>query len=204
MLMANSAASVAPAAPEQTNEADQLAPSEEPQILPDSGQVQPAPAYGATPNYNPAPAAQAAGPASGYVAPSYGTSMEAFRQHQAEARQAYSNIQNLLSLRYQRIESGIGGEAVAEQMASAGHQVAEHNLVQDTLHNLWQQQNTNTGHVRQDLESALANQEMILPAESREAIDTLEHVTQTLVGNESDFQTSLNLSFMSWNNLYPC
>lgn len=179
----NSAAPAAQAAPQQPSEEIQ----QEPQILPDSGQAQGMPT--AAPQPAPANPVYTGQNSGGYTAPSYTTSLDAFRAHQAEARQAYSNIQNLLSLRYQRIESGIGGQAVAEQLVEAGHQVAEHNMVQNTLQQLWQQQNTATGHIRQDLESALANQEMVLPAESREAIDTLEHVTQTLVDNDkiSDF-----------------
>lgn len=127
--------------------------------------------------------------APGYVPPSTAGSMQAFRQHQAEAQQAYSNIQNLLSLRYQRIESGYSSAGVEAELSQSSVPSAEHHQVQSALQQLWQKSDTQVGHVRQDLEQALASQEVGLPPENREALDTLEHVTQNLVENEqiSDF-----------------
>ena len=148
---------------------------------PQFGQQQPQPGYqqpAQSPNMN-----------AGYVAPSTSGSMDAFRQHQAEAQQAYSNIQSLLSLRYQRIESGITSAAVGAELAEPSAPIADHSQVQSALQQLWQSSDTQRGRVRQDLEQALASQEVALPAENREAIDTLEHVTQNLVESEqiSDF-----------------
>jgi diguanylate cyclase (GGDEF)-like protein len=120
----------------------------------------------------------------GYTAPSTTGSMNSFRQHQAEAQQAYSNIQSLLSLRYQRIESGLTSADVASELVQPNIPVAEHTQVQTALQQLWQRSDTRTGQVRQDLEQALASQKMGLPIENREALDTLEHVTQNLVGSE--------------------
>jgi diguanylate cyclase (GGDEF)-like protein len=175
---------------------------DEPQILP-GGQEPEAPSYGQPPSYGQGPSfsqpTQGAQPAyqnqptsnmsSGYVAPSTAGSMDAFRQHQAEAQQAYSNIQSLLALRYQRIESGITSAAVGAELEQSSTPIAEHAQVQSALQQLWQKSDTATGRVRQDLEQALASQEVALPAENREAIDTLEHVTQNLVSHEqtSDF-----------------
>ena len=124
-----------------------------------------------------------------YIPPSTTGSMNSFRQHQAEAQQAYSNIQSLLSLRYQRIESGATSAAVESELAQPSMPVAEHAQVQTALQQLWQKSDTRSGHVRQDLEQALAHQDIGLPLENREALDTLEHVTQNLVGSEqiSDF-----------------
>jgi len=126
---------------------------------------------------------------SGYTAPTNTGSMNAFRQHQAEAQQAYSNIQNLLSLRYQRIENGITSAGVSAELSQPSIPAADHNQVQTALQQLWQRSDTQPGSVRQDLEQALATHDVRLPAENREAIDTLEHVTQNLVKSEqiSDF-----------------
>jgi diguanylate cyclase (GGDEF)-like protein len=120
----------------------------------------------------------------GYTAPANSGSMQAFRQHQSEAQQAYSNIQSLLALRYQRIESGLTSASVEAELAQPSMPVANHNQVQSALQQLWQKSDTQPGRVRQDLEQALAAQDIGLPAENREAIDTLEHVTQNLVASE--------------------
>jgi diguanylate cyclase (GGDEF)-like protein len=127
--------------------------------------------------------------ATGYIAPSTAGSMESFRQHQAEAQQAYSNIQSLLALRYQRIENNIPSAGVEAELAKASIPPANKDQVQSALQQLWQQSNTQVGRVRQDLEQALTSKAVGLPLENREAIDTLEHVTQNLVENEqiSDF-----------------
>jgi diguanylate cyclase (GGDEF)-like protein len=152
----------------------------EPQVLPNNGEqmqqtqasIPPQPFKGS--NFSP---------------PSNAGSMQSFRQHQAEAQQAFSNIQNLLSLRYQRIESGSTSVEIASELAQPSMPVADHNQVQSALQQLWENSNTRVGHVRQDLEQALATSEIGLPLENREALDTLEHVTQNLVGSEqiSDF-----------------
>ena len=123
-------------------------------------------------------------PNTGYTAPANSGSMQAFRQHQSEAQQAYSNIQSLLALRYQRIESGLTSASVEAELAQPSMPVANHNQVQSALQQLWQKSDTQPGRVRQDLEQALAAQDIGLPAENREAIDTLEHVTQNLVASE--------------------
>lgn len=171
------------------------ATEEEPQILP-GGQEPEVPSYGQSNFAQPAQTApqmgyqgQPTNMNAGYVAPSTTGSMDAFRQHQAEAQQAYSNIQSLLALRYQRIESGVTSAAVGAELAQPSAPIAEHAQVQSALQQLWQKSDTAVGRVRQDLEQALASQEVVLPAENREAIDTLEHVTQNLVSNEqtSDF-----------------
>lgn len=109
-------------------------------------------------------------------------SMQAFRQHQSEAQQAYSNIQNLLALRYQRFESN--SPHIEGQPPQPSMPVADHGQVQAALQQLWKNSNTQSGRVRQDLEQALATEEIALPAENREAIDTLEHVTQNLVASD--------------------
>jgi len=157
---------------------------DEPQILPANHEPGAAPSFGQAPGYHPAEA-QAVNMEAGYVAPSNTGSMSSFRQHQAEAQQAYSNIQNLLALRYQRIESGITSAAVEAQLAQPSVPVAAPNQVQSALQQLWQKSDTRAGHVRQDLEQALASQDVGLPVANREAIDTLEHVTQNLVESES-------------------
>jgi len=194
----------APAAP-NISESEDLQ-EQEPQILPASnneqqnfhqqnGQqqnIQQQPSNGWQSQGQQAPAAYANNNSiqnSGYTAPVNAGSMQSFRQHQAEAQQAYSNIQSLLSLRYQRIESGITSASVEAELAQPNIPIADHNQVQSALQQLWQQSDTQPGRVRQDLEQALASKEIGLPAVNREAIDTLEHVTQNLVESEqiSDF-----------------
>jgi diguanylate cyclase (GGDEF)-like protein len=162
---------------------DEVLQESEPQILPASpddsqnqGQQSPSTSASANTGYS-------------YTAPAHSGSMQAFRQHQSEAQQAYSNIQSLLALRYQRIESGASSAGVAAELSQPSMPVANHSQVQSALQQLWQKSDTHTGRVRQDLEQALAASDVGLPAENREAIDTLEHVTQNLVANEkiSDF-----------------
>lgn len=152
----------------------------EPQIVPNNTGQQ-IPSGSSSPSY--------ASPAHSSTAHSNTGSMHSFRQHQAEAQQAYSNIQNLLALRYQRIESGLSSAGIANELNAPSMPVANHSQVQSALQQLWQQSDTRVGHVRQDLEQALAHQEIGLPLENREALDTLEHVTQNLVSSEqiSDF-----------------
>lgn len=127
------------------------------------------------------------------TSPEHNTSvLSEFHQHQLEAQQAYSNIQNLLAMRQQRIEAGIPNAQLGadlDEPAKPSSPVAEHSQVQSALQQLWQTSNTEAGRVRQDLEQELAKQAVSLPSANREAIDTLEHVTQDLVGNKhvSDF-----------------
>jgi diguanylate cyclase (GGDEF)-like protein len=124
-----------------------------------------------------------------YVAPTNSGSMQVFRQNQSEAKQAYSNIQNLLGLRYQRLENGITSNNLDAERLPPTMPAANHDQVQSALQKLWQQSDTQPGRVRQDLERALATEDVGLPMANREAIDTLEHVTQNLVSSEqiSDF-----------------
>jgi diguanylate cyclase (GGDEF)-like protein len=126
---------------------------------------------------------------SGYVAPTNSGSMQVFRQNQSEAKQAYNNIQNLLALRYQSLESGITSNNLDAELLPPTMPAANHDQVQSALHKLWQQSDTQPGSVRQDLERVLATEDVGLPMANREAIDTLEHVTQNLVSSEqiSDF-----------------
>ncbi len=103
--------------------------------------------------------------------------LQNFQRHQQEARQAYANIQNLLKLRYQRVEQSLAQPQ--EQLPEAAPE-----LVTDIVSSLATQQSLAEGHVRESVEKALAEQEVSLPAESRDAIDTLEQVTQHLLGSE--------------------
>jgi diguanylate cyclase (GGDEF)-like protein len=152
---------------------------QEPQILPASQQNSP---------FQEQPLANSFSKA-GYVAPTNLGSMQSFRQNQSEAQQAYSNIQNLLALRYQRLEGGITSNNVESELSQPTMPAANHGQVQSALQKLWQQSDTQPGRVRQDLEQALAAEDIGLPMANREAIDTLEHVTQNLVSSEqiSDF-----------------
>lgn len=171
----------------QLKQSDQ--PDEEPQILPGNQANDDVDSVSATASPTQHDNQHQQAQNSGYSAPSTAGSMHAFRQHQAEAQQAYSNIQNLLSLRYQRIENGHSSATIAAELSDPNTPVADHQKVQATLQQLWQTSETQTGQVRQDLEHALAGQNIGLAPENREALDTLEHVTQNLVDNEkiSDF-----------------
>jgi diguanylate cyclase (GGDEF)-like protein len=120
----------------------------------------------------------------GYIAPTNSGSMQAFRQNQSEAQQAYSNIKNLLALRYEPLEGGITHNPVDAEHSPPTMPPANHGQVHSALQKLWQQSDTQTGRVRQDLEHALATEDVGLPMANREAIDTLEHVTQNLVSSE--------------------
>lgn len=102
--------------------------------------------------------------------------LQNFQRHQEEARQAYSNIQNLLQLRYQRFEQA----TLAQDTLPA----AEPELISDVVSHVAQQQSLAQGHVREHVEKVLAEKDVSLPAESRDAIDTLEHVTQHLLSSD--------------------
>ena len=116
----------------------------------------------------------AAPAASGAANASYGDTMVSFQRHQEEARQAYANIQNLLKLRYQRIETP--GE---ELLPQAGPE-----QVTEVVSALASDISLKDGHISEAVEKVLAQQEVSLPAESRDAIDTLEQVTQHLITSE--------------------
>ena len=103
-----------------------------------------------------------------------GDSLQSFHRHQQEARQAYTNIQNLLKLRYQRLEP-VSEDALPEAMPEQ---------VTDVVSSLAQEHSISTGHVRETVEKVLAQQDVSLPVESRDAIDTLEQVTQHLLSSD--------------------
>ncbi len=98
-----------------------------------------------------------------------------FRRHQEEARQAYSNIQNLLRLRYQRLEAEIPENELPQ---------AQPEDIEQIVPSLAQATSVGAGGVREAMEQALAEREVSLPLESRDAIDTLEHVTQHMLGSD--------------------
>lgn len=106
---------------------------------------------------------------------SYSDSISSFQRHQEEARQAYSNIQNLMKLRYQRTEP------VSEEDLLP---VAEPEQVTEAVTALAQDVSLSEGHVLENIEKALAEQEVALPQESRDAIDTMEQVTQHLLSSQ--------------------
>jgi diguanylate cyclase (GGDEF)-like protein len=145
-----------------TNTTDDNVEGTEPQILPSStaaAQIDPSRGY--------------------YQAPETSGTMNEFRQHQSEAQLAYSNIQNLLAMRQQRHIDN-----TPHQISQPSLPAADHQQVQSALQQIWQGSDTHPGRVRQNLEHALASKEVALSGADREAIDTLEHVTQNLV--ESD------------------
>lgn len=128
-----------------------------------------------------ADAFKAAAPAMSATAPAYpgGDSMQNFQRHQQEARQAYANIQNLLKLRYQRLEPATE-DALPEAQPEQVSEVVSHLALNSSLGSV---------DVLKSVEQALAAQDVSLPIESRDAIDTLEHVTQHLLESDqvSDF-----------------
>lgn len=113
--------------------------------------------------------------APGPTSANYGESIQNFQRHQDEARQAYSNIQNLLKLRYQRIEPVAGEELLPE---------AQPELIKEVVSSIAQAASIREGHISEAVERVLAEKEVSLPAESRDAIDTLEQVTQHLIASE--------------------
>jgi diguanylate cyclase (GGDEF)-like protein len=130
---------------------------------------------------------------SAYQSPSHvqtnSGSIQSFHQHQLEAQEAYNSIQNLVALRHQRTESALTHACEATEPSKPIIPIASPYQVHSALQQLWGNANTQPGQVRQNLEQALAAQDLGLPVENREAIDTLEHVTRNLVANEqiSDF-----------------
>ena len=110
--------------------------------------------------------------------PAAAHTMQDFRRHQQEAQQAYSNIQSLLQLRYQRFE----------QM-NQGHQtvslpVAQPQAIESVVSNLASKEETLPENIREQVEQALADQETSLPEDSRDAIETIEQVTQNLLSSD--------------------
>ena len=102
-----------------------------------------------------------------------GDSLFDFQRHQDEARQAYSNIQHLLTLRYQRdIADGTITlpEAAPEQITELVETLAKVAPLSEKS-------------VREELEQQLAEKEVSLPEETRQAIDTMEQVTRNLLEN---------------------
>ncbi|MCH2042334.1 MAG: DUF1631 family protein [Saccharospirillaceae bacterium] len=110
------------------------------------------------------------------------STMQNFRRHQQEAQQAYSNIQSLLQLRHQRFEE-------LNQTRVVTLPVAQPQAINNVLNDLASQQDTLPGNIRERVEQELADQETSLPEESRDAIETLEQVTQNLLssGQLADF-----------------
>ncbi|UTW48517.1 DUF1631 family protein [Bacterioplanoides sp. SCSIO 12839] len=106
-----------------------------------------------------------------------GSTLQNFQRHQQEARQAYSNIQSLLQLRYQRFEQLQHSEAVALPVAAP-------QTVENVLSDLASKEDNMPANIREQVEKALAEKENSLPADSRDAIETIEQVTQNLIANE--------------------
>ncbi|MFC3681760.1 DUF1631 family protein [Bacterioplanoides pacificum] len=125
-------------------------------------------------NEHPAIAPAAVSPGSPAVA---ANSLQNFQRHQQEARQAYSNIQSLLKLRYQRFEQLQQGELVSLPLA-------EPQAVESVVSELAKEQQSLPANIREQVEDALAEQENSLPQESRDAIETIEQVTQNLLSSD--------------------
>lgn len=105
-----------------------------------------------------------------------GSSLFDFQRHQGEAQQAYSNIQHLLTLRYQR-ELQEGAESSLPE--AAPEQITE------LVESLSRSAPLSEKSVREELEQQLAEKEVSLPEETRQAIDTMEQVTRNLLDNPS-------------------
>lgn len=118
------------------------------------------------------------------VTPMSSGSISSFRQNQAEAEEAFRNIRNLLAMRYKDVETSNPNTQAPTNNAQTDIALAENSQIQSALQELWKTSATQAGHVRQDLEQALAQKDVILPLVNKEAIDTLEHVTQNLIENK--------------------
>jgi diguanylate cyclase (GGDEF)-like protein len=105
----------------------------------------------------------------------YSDSVVSFQRHQEEARQAYANIQNLMKLRYQRAEA-----TAEEELLPA----AQPEQISEVVSHLAQDISLSDGHVLENVQKALAQQDVALPVESRDAIDTMEQVTQHLLSSQ--------------------
>ena len=107
--------------------------------------------------------------------PRNGNTLFDFQRHHEEAKQAYSNIEHLLNLRYQRDTEGNEANslpsAAPEQITDIVETLAKTaSLISDKS-------------VLEELEQQLAQQETSLPEETRYAIDTVEQVTRNLLDN---------------------
>lgn len=118
-------------------------------------------------------------------------SLHAFQRHQQQAQQAFANIQSLLQLR-QQSQQGMSISKAATLPEAANTQVV------DVLRELAQQE-PEPKDVREQLEHSLAEQSVSLPESSRNAIDTLEQVTQNLLHHEqvADFIKPF-IAHLSW------
>lgn len=118
-------------------------------------------------------------------------SLHAFQRHQQQAQQAFANIQSLLQLRQQNRQ----GVSIAP---SDTLPEAKNTQVIDVLRELSQHESA-PKDVREQLEQSLAEQSVSLPESSRNAIDTLEQVTQNLLGHEhvADFIKPF-IAHLSW------
>lgn len=118
-------------------------------------------------------------------------SLHAFQRHQQQAQQAFANIQSLLQLRQQSLQG------LSATKASALPEAANTQVV-DVLRELAQQE-PEPKDVREQLEHSLAEQSVSLPESSRNAIDTLEQVTQNLLHHDqvADFIKPF-IAHLSW------
>lgn len=102
--------------------------------------------------------------------------VQSFQQHQQQARQAYANIQSLLQLRQQRQNS-----ATPTDTETAQQPIAPQQAVEDALLQVAQQSKLGNGNILAQVEQQLAQHQTALPESSRDAIDTLQSVTQQLL-----------------------
>lgn len=113
-----------------------------------------------------------------------GSNMAAFQQNQAQAQQAYANIRSLMSMRYDYMDTATSG------IPDANANLASSDQVEQAISDLWQQQPELPGELEADtnlrshIEQSLQASDAVLPLESKEAIDTLEHITTHLKHNE--------------------
>jgi diguanylate cyclase (GGDEF)-like protein len=112
------------------------------------------------------------------------SSLNSFRENQIAAQQAFSKIQGLRALRNTAGQNSHSDTHEKSNTQLPQQVMAESAQVQSTLQQLWKNSKTGPGHVRQDLEQALASQEVALTEDNREAINTLEYVTKDLVENK--------------------
>ncbi|GGY52026.1 hypothetical protein GCM10011297_26050 [Bacterioplanes sanyensis] len=119
-------------------------------------------------------------------APNQGSQhLHSFQQHQLQARQAYANIQSLLQLRQQHQNHA----TPTMEPATTQQPVAAPQAVEAALHQVAQQSRLGSGNILAQVEQQLAQQQTALSAGSRDAIDTLQSVTQQLLqsGQIADF-----------------
>ena len=106
-----------------------------------------------------------------------GDSVFDFQRHHGEAKQAYSNIQKLLTLRHQK-------EAEAAGITNT-LPVAQPETVTEVVEALDTSTPLSDQNIVGQLEQQLAEQDASLPEETRHAIDTVEQVTRNLLNNPS-------------------